>query len=126
MRTRNDTLTRPSAFWKDCEVVIALDDATDCSLDVVAASKMIKLIQRISFIQSSARVTLLTSGAQPSATPMSPSTHIGGASHGGMWGFARVLRLEQPTMQVISADTVPGAVLSSAALRVGHGNPDIR
>ena len=100
--------------WKDCEVVIALDDATDCSLDVVAASKMIKLIQRISFIQSSARVTLLTSGAQPSATPMSPSTHIGGASHGGMWGFARVLRLEQPTMQVISADTVPGAVLSSA------------
>ena len=54
---------------------------------------------------------LLTSGAQPSATPFA-SSHIGGASHGGMWGFARVLRLEQSAIQVVCADAAPGADLS--------------
>ena len=95
-------------------VVIEASPARDASLSLEGLCAALLLAQHLTLSGSrGTRVTLVTSGAQPSATPFAASS-IGGASHGGMWGFARVLRLEQPSMQVVTADVAPGADINTA------------
>ena len=38
------------------------------------------------------------------AVVMAGAAPLAGAAHGGSWGFARVLRLEQPAWRVLSAE----------------------
>ena len=67
---------------------------------------------------------LITSGAH-TPIPIAVAPGLSGAAHGSVWGFARVLRLEQPAWRVLCADVTAGCRTSLAhALVSQDGNSD--
>ena len=58
----------------------------------------------------------IRTGGAVTASPMHAAASAAGAAHGGIWGFARVLRLERPAARVVSID-VCGAATAPAAAR---------
>ena len=71
--------------------------------------------------QGRAGVLLLTCGTLDGTS----ATGASEAAHGGAWGFARVLRLEHPTLGAHSADVVPGvSVVARAALSARLSEPE--
>ena len=54
------------------------------------------------------RLVLLSRGAQPSPCARAAVASNAGCAHGGAWGLARVLRLEQPRLRIFSVDAADG------------------
>jgi len=109
---RGGAITMPESAVRTVALEACPTRGSALSLDSLRAALL--LAQRLTYGIGAAKLMLITSGAQPAAAPLS-SSHIGGASHGGMWGFARVLRLEQPSMQVVSVDVPPGSERSAVS-----------
>ena len=63
-----------------------------------------------------ALLLLLTCGSQAVAARGAPA-RVSAAAHGGAWGLARVLRLEQPSVRVLSVDAFEGDEAARRAAR---------
>ena len=74
-------------------VVAFLTDCTTAAPLLHGVNLTLALVQRIVCQLHTSRVYTLTHGAIPMGT-----TAAADAAHGGTWGFARVIRLEQPSL----------------------------
>ena len=96
-------------------VVLALDGGSPRaapSLDGAAAA--LALAQHVASVGAApALLLLLTCGSQAVAARGAPA-RVSAAAHGGAWGLARVLRLEQPSVRVLSVDAFEGDEASAA------------
>ena len=82
------------------------------SLDGAAAA--LALAQHVASVGAApALLLLLTCGSQAVAARGAPA-RVSAAAHGGAWGLARVLRLEQPSVRVLSVDAFEGDEASAA------------
>ena len=79
----------------------------------LSAQVALSLAQRLASLPRVPRLLLLTCGTQSvHASPASSD-----AAHGGVWGFARVLRLEHAGLRTQSTDMRSGAGASADAVR---------
>ena len=95
---------------QQCHVVVLCiaiaADAHFAPRSVCAALQLSQLLTRLPVPVP--RLLILTSGAQLTSTPASVAT-------GGVWGLARVQRLEQPTQSVLCGDVTPELGAAQAA-----------
>ena len=112
--------------WRGVALLLdAADGVAPCVRGVQSAVRLAQLLCRTA---PPPPLLLLTSGAV-AGRGSAGAAALSGAAHGGSWGFARVLRLEQPAARVLSADVLcdagsaaaVGALLSEAALSGGSG-----
>ena len=99
--------------WR--RVALLLDAADGVAPCVRGVQSAVRLAQLLSRTAPPPPLLLLTSGAV-AARRGAGAGALSGAAHGGSWGFARVLRLEQPAARVLSAD-VPRDAGAAAAVR---------
>ena len=94
-------------------MAVVFEFAVSATPSLRGASLAMALAQLITSSSSTAQVLMLTCGALGT-----DATHgASDASHGGVWGFARVQRLEQPSVCVVSADVSRRAnVVAACAL----------
>ena len=96
--------------------MLVLDGAptADPSLDgtraLLAAAQLLGRSTR----SSPLRLVLLSRGAQPPPCARAAVASNASCAHGGAWGLARVLRLEQPSVRVLSVDAFEGDEASAA------------
>ena len=109
-------------------VALRLDTADGVAPCVRGVQAAVRLAQLLSRSTPSPALALLTSGAVSVPAVGAGAAPLTGAAHGGSWGFARVLRLEQPASRVLSVDVARdwggagavGAALAEAS-RAGGG-----
>eukprot|EP00964_Phaeocystis_antarctica_P086147 scaffold54520_cov92-Phaeocystis_antarctica.AAC.1 len=115
--------------WRGVALLLdAADGVAPCVCGVQSAVRLAQLLCRTA---PPPPLLLLTSGAVGVRCGAGAGA-LSGAADGGSWGFARVLRLEQPAARVLSAD-VPrdagsaaavGALLSEATSSGGGGGAE--
>eukprot|EP00964_Phaeocystis_antarctica_P033478 scaffold18987_cov79-Phaeocystis_antarctica.AAC.1 len=112
-------------------VALLFDAADGVAPCVRGVQSVVRLAQLLCRTAPPPPLLLLTSGAV-AVQGGAGAGALSGAAHGGSWGFARVLRLEQPAARVLSAD-VPhdasaaaavGALLSEAASSGGSSGAE--
>ncbi|MGA1354626.1 MAG: beta-ketoacyl synthase N-terminal-like domain-containing protein, partial [Candidatus Limnocylindrus sp.] len=105
-----------SRSWES--VIVALDSADSMAPSLNGVKVLLGVVQQLARLTSKTpRLLLLTGGVQ------APKASAGGlplaaAAHGGAWGFARVVRLEQPSWSVMSIDVAADSCTSDAAASV--------
>ena len=100
---------------------IVLHSGSDAMPSLHGTQLAMSLAQRLADGAASPRMLLLTCGTLDGTS----ATGASEAAHGGAWGFARVLRLEHPTLGAHSADVVPGvSVVARAALSARLSEPE--
>ena len=97
-------------------VALLLDAADGVAPCVRGVQSAVRLAQLLSRTAPPPPLLLLTSGVVAARCDAGAGALSSGAAHGGSWGFARVLRLEQPAARVLSAD-VPRDAGAAAAVR---------
>ena len=92
-----------------CQVVAALLDCADSAAPSMHGAWLVfSLAQQLARQLKASRFIVFTCGAQ-SFEP----------AHGGVWGFARVLRLEHPALRMQSVDVLRGAIVAMAPALLG-------
>ena len=112
-------------------VALLLDAADGVAPCVRGVQSAVRLAQLLCRTAPPPPLVLLTSGAVAVRCGAGAAA-LSGAAHGGSWGFARVLRLEQPAARVLSADVsrdacaaaAVGSLLSEAASSVVVGGAE--
>eukprot|EP00964_Phaeocystis_antarctica_P064904 scaffold39097_cov90-Phaeocystis_antarctica.AAC.1 len=112
-------------------VALLLDAADGVAPCVRGLQSAVRLAQLLCRTAPPPPLLLLTSGAVAVRCGAGAGA-LSGAAHGGNWGFARVLRLEQPAARVLSADVLRdagaaaavGTLLSEAASSGGSGGAE--
>ena len=101
--------------------MLLLDGAESMCPLASGVQALLAIAQQLAQAHSSSSVLVLTSGVQL-AVPLGAPGPASSASSGGAWGFSRVMRLEVPSVPLLSADVLPGpgSVEASGAL-VGSG-----
>ena len=95
-------------------LVLCLGDTQQCAHSLDGSQCALVLTQVVTQLVDSAPILLLTCGAltqQP--------------AHGGLWSFARVLRLEHPVLQFYGADVWPSSSAGVAVHSAPFGEPEL-
>ena len=101
----------PQAAPRSQATVVLFDGGSSTAPSLCSASLAVTLAQLTAASTGNAQVLMLTCGALSTDAAHAASD----AAHGGVWGFARVQRLEQPTARVLSADVARSARAAMAA-----------
>ena len=94
----------PLPTASSCAAAALLTGATAAAASLRGVHAAVALAQQLPARQELVHVRLLTRGALASAVAHAAT----GAAHGGVWGVARVLRLEHPALHVLSEDVAHG------------------
>ena len=95
-------------------VVVLLDAAESVAPSLHGVRAVVRVVQQMTRLaQPAPQLMLLTGGVQASS-PSAGALNASSAAHGGAWGLGRVVRLEQPSWRVVSADLLADCWLPDA------------
>ena len=95
-------------------VVVLLDAAESVAPSLHGVRAVVRVVQQMMRLaQPAPQLMLLTGGVQASS-PSAGALNASSAAHGGAWGLGRVVRLEQPSWRVVSADLLADCWLPDA------------
>merc|ERR1711995_66113 len=95
------TPMRADAKARDAAAALLLDSEESCGPSLVGVAAALALAKQLARLAPPPRLRLISRAVQVAA-PLAPTASA--AAHGGEWGFARVVRLEQPAMLAVSVD----------------------
>ena len=87
--------------------VLLLDNHESCASSLYGMRLVVSLVQQLAGLATPPRVLASTSGVLGVGTTCD-------AAHGGVWGFARVLRLEHPSMRAQSIAVSRGSSVAAS------------
>ena len=105
--------TLPAGRWRGVVFTVPLVRREVGMLELRVIESALRLLQAHAAHDVAPAVWLCTMATQPISADQSECVH------GGLWGFARIARLEHPKLQVLSADGVRDATAAVSSASVG-------